>query len=119
MNKPSPFEKMRIFLPEIEDDYIRSARQRIIEYFPSFKDMKVREEWAGIIVTTPDNMPTISSVQKIPGLYLLTGFNYGFTMGPGAGNLIADLITGDKPTIAATPYRYERYIDGTKLTVVS
>ena len=119
MNKPSPFEKMRIFLPEIEDDYIRSARQRIIEYFPSFKDMKVREEWAGIIVTTPDNMPTISSVQKIPGLYLLTGFNYGFTMGPGAGNLIADLITGDKPTIDATPYRYERYIDGTKLTVVS
>lgn len=81
--------------------------------------MKVREEWAGTIVTTPDNMPTIGPVEKIPGLSLLTGFNYGFTMGPGAGNLMADLISGDKPAINPAPYRYERYIDGTQLKVIA
>ena len=69
-------------------------------------------------MTTPDNMPTISAVEKVPGMHLLTGFNYGFTMGPGAGKLMADIVTGDKPSIDPGPYRYERYIDGTRLKVV-
>lgn len=120
VDKPSPFEQTRIHVPKkTEQSYIQDARDKIVNYFPAFKDMKVREEWSGVIVTTPDNMPTISPVRKIPGLHLLTGFNYGFTMGPGAGKLMADIITGDKPSIDPGPYRYERYIDGTRLKVVS
>ena len=118
LDKPSPFERSRISCPRVEEEWTRKTCQRIIENIPSFQGMQVRDEWAGYIVTTPDNMPTISPVNKVPGLHLLTGFNYGLTMGPGAGNLMADLITGDKPTIDPTPYRYERHIDGTKLIVV-
>jgi len=119
MNKPSPFEKSRISNAKIEYDFLRKARKRIVETFPSFKGAQVREEWGGIITTTPDNMPTISSVPKVPGLHLLTGFNYGLTMGPGAGNLMAELITGDRPSVDPMPYRYERYIDGSELAVVA
>lgn len=115
----SPFEQNRIQNPEVENYFLQSARERVVNYFPMFQGMKVREEWGGTIVTTPDNMPTISPVQSIPGLHLLTGFNYGFTMGPGAGKLMADIISGDKTSVDPEPYRYERHIDSSKLTVIA
>lgn len=60
-------------------------------------------------------MPTMSAVWSVPGLYLATGFTYGLTMMPAAGQLMAELVTGSTPSIDLQPYRYERYIDGTPL----
>lgn len=118
LDKPSPFEEIRVLEAPVQHDLARSALERIAGTVPAFKDLKVREKWGGVLVTTPDNMPTISPVESIPGLHLLTGFSYGFAMGPGASRLMADLITGEDPVIDPAPYRYERYIDGTKLEVI-
>jgi glycine/D-amino acid oxidase-like deaminating enzyme len=118
LDKPSPFEKTRI-MDRVPDEYFNRKAQKIVaETIPAFRGMQVRDAWGGVVATTPDNMPTISPVQKLPGLHLLTGFSYGLTMGPGAAKLLVDLITGATPAIDPTPYRYERYTDGSKLKVV-
>lgn len=119
MDKPSPFEQTRILDPAAEPIFNRKAREKIAKYLGAFRSVQVRDEWAGMISTTPDDMPTISPVQSKPGLHLLTGFSYGLTMGPGAGKLMADMITGVKSDIDPRPYRYERHIDGSKLEVAS
>ena len=118
LDQPSPFEKRRILDRPPAGEFNRQARETMASAIPAFNGMQVREEWAGVIITTPDNMPTISPVAAVPGLNFLTGFNYGLTMGPGAGRLMADLITGEQPAFDPSPYRYERYIDGTKLEVM-
>ena len=54
-----------------------------------------RERWGGLIDVTPDAVPVISAVDALPGFYLATGFSgHGFGIGPGAGKLMADIVTG-------------------------
>jgi glycine/D-amino acid oxidase-like deaminating enzyme len=57
----------------------------------------------------------ISTVRSHPGLVVATGFSgHGFGIGPAAGRLAADLVTGATPIVDPTAFRYERFIDGTR-----
>ena len=40
---------------------------------------------------------------------------HGFGIGPGAGRLAADLVSGAPPVVDPYPFRYSRMIDGTRL----
>lgn len=111
----SPFERRRILEPQLSARFIRLAREKVIAFQPAFRGMRSGEAWSGALCTPPDNSPTMSAVQSHPGLFLATGFSYGLTMAPAAGRLMAELVTAGKPSIDATPYRYERYVDGTRL----
>ena len=58
------------------------------------------ESWAGMIDATPDAVPVISPVDSLPGLHIATGFSgHGFGIGPGAGRLAADLVSGAPPVV--------------------
>ena len=85
--------------------------------FPAFRDARVAERWAGYIDATPDAVPVISPVDSIPGFYLATGFSgHGFGIGPGAGKLMADIVTGaTTPVVDPAPFRYARFIDGSRI----
>ncbi len=81
--------------------------------FPAFGDVQIVERWAGCIDATPDAIPVISPIASLPGLYLASGFSgHGFGIGPGAGRLMADLVTGKPPVVDPVPFRYSRYFDG-------
>ncbi len=48
-----------------------------------------------MIETSPDVLPIISQVDGLEGFHVATGFSgHGFGIGPGAGRLVADLVTG-------------------------
>ena len=111
----SPFERRRVLEPEISAKFTALAREKIVAFQPAFRDMRSGEVWAGVLCTPPDNSPTLSPVSSVPGLFLATGFSYGLTMAPAVGKAMAELVTGATPSIDLTPYRYERYIDGTPL----
>ena len=110
----SMFEKYRILQPEMIDEYCTTAVEEVGQYFPAFSACRIRERYTGSLMTTMDNLGVISQVKSIPGLYIGTGMLYGLTMGAAAGEALADLITGEKPKFDITPYRYERFIDGSK-----
>ena len=70
------------------------------------------QRWAGLIDVTPDAVPVISPVDTLPGMVIATGFSgHGFGIGPGAGRLTADLVTGASPVVDPTPYRLARYAE--------
>jgi glycine/D-amino acid oxidase-like deaminating enzyme len=60
---------------------------------------------------TADLMPVIGELPQVPGLYVLAGDNYaGVTHAPGAGRLLAELVTdAPDPSVDAYPYRPERF----------
>ncbi|UFN48857.1 FAD-binding oxidoreductase [Roseomonas sp. OT10] len=110
MDEQSPFERVRVLDPEPNAGLIDEAKRLLPAAFPAFKAMHEVERWGGLIDVTPDAVPVISAVDAIPGFFMATGFSgHGFGIGPGAGRLMADLVTGATPVVDAEPYRLSRF----------
>lgn len=113
---PSPFERRRIFAPPPDTSIIGPAMARLGTAFPVLKGAVVAWAWGGWIDSTPDAIPVISPVERLPGFFLATGFSgHGFGIGPGAGLLAAGMIAGEAPVVDPTPFRYARLVDGSDL----
>jgi glycine/D-amino acid oxidase-like deaminating enzyme len=115
LDEVSPFELVRVLDPEPVRDILDDAERHLKEYYPVFKPMKIAERWAGCIDAVPDAVPVISKVDKLEGFHLCTGFSgHGFGLGPGAGKLMAEIVTGETTCVDPSPFRYSRFFDGTK-----
>jgi glycine/D-amino acid oxidase-like deaminating enzyme len=116
LDRTSPFEQVRVLDPEPTAAILDEALDSLRRTYPVFAAAEVAERWAGCIDVTPDAVPVISGVDSLPGLTLATGFSgHGFGIGPGAGRLAADLVSGVAPVVDPSPFRYSRFTDGTKL----
>ena len=109
LDEPTPMERTRILDPAVDESTISEILRRARQLLPGLAKAKIASKWAGYIDSTPDGVPAIGEVSSIPGFILAAGFSgHGFGIGPGAGYLIADIITGRTPFVEATPYRPER-----------
>jgi glycine/D-amino acid oxidase-like deaminating enzyme len=105
----TPMERIRILNPEPDMGQIRLTYRRACELLPALKGVAISDVWAGYIDSTPDGIPAIGEVEGMPGFILAAGFSgHGFGIGPGAGHMIADIITGSEPIVDPRPYRPER-----------
>lgn len=119
LDKPSPFEAERVRDPAPDMSLVEEALAALIKANPDLNGIQVAEAWGGTIDTTPDTIPVISAVDKLPGFFLATGFSgHGFGIGPAAGRLAADIVMGDAPLIDPAAYSYERLVDGRPLAPV-
>jgi glycine/D-amino acid oxidase-like deaminating enzyme len=106
----SPFEKVRTMDPPVNPGLNEEAMKNLIAAWPVFRQAKVAQAWGGMIDVTPDSMPVIGPVERLPKLLLATGFSgHGFGTGPAAGQLAADLVMGTPPLLDPTPYRLDRF----------
>jgi glycine/D-amino acid oxidase-like deaminating enzyme len=116
LDSVSPFERIRVLDPEPVAGIVEEALGELVKTYPALAGIKMTEAWGGWIDHTPDAVPVISPVEKLPGFFLATGFSgHGFGIGPAAGRLAADLVAGDPPIVDPAPFRYERLVDGSKL----
>ena len=112
----TPFERTRILDPQPIDKIVRSSWAAARKAFPFFDRAEIAQSWAGMIDVTPDAIPVIGPVDDLPGLFIGTGFSgHGFGIGPGAGQLLADLVTGQTPVVDPQDYRLSRFFDGSKI----
>lgn len=119
-DEKSPFEEMRILDTAPDQTLINEGLSQLKHCFPSLHDVGVSAKWGGLIDSLPDTLPVIDAVRSLPGLYLATGFSgRGFGIGPGAGSLVADLIVDDRPSLDPTPFRYSRFMDGSRNVIPS
>jgi glycine/D-amino acid oxidase-like deaminating enzyme len=116
LDKPSPFETERVRDPAPDMSLVNVALAALIKSNPALKDIALAEAWGGTIDCTPDTIPVISPVDIMPGFFLATGFSgHGFGIGPAAGKLAADIVTGDAPLVDPSAYSHVRLIDGRPL----
>ena len=115
LDRPSPFEAVRVLDPPPHQPILDQARAHVTEAFPVFHGMRVAASWGGMIDVTPDGLPVISAVDALPGFFIATGFTgHGFGIAPGAGRLMAELVMGERPVVDPAPFRYSRFSDGTR-----
>ncbi|HEY0183305.1 MAG TPA: FAD-binding oxidoreductase [Rhodopila sp.] len=113
LDRASPFEAVRVLDPPPHPRILDQARTCVSDAFPVFHMMRVAESWGGMIDVTPDGIPVISGVDALPGLFIATGFSgHGFGIAPGAGRLMAELVTGETPVVDPAPFRFSRFADG-------
>ena len=96
------------------EETIASSLRLFSERFVLPGQVGIARAWAGIIDAMPDAVPVISKVDALPGFHLCTGFSgHGFGLGPGAGKLMAEIVTGETACVDPSPFRYARFFDGT------
>ncbi|MCI9867545.1 FAD-binding oxidoreductase [Rhizobium skierniewicense] len=107
----SPFEKVRTMDPAANAGLNAEAMENLTRAWPVFRNAVVEEVWAGMMDITPDSLPVVAPVAKIPGFTIASGFSgHGFGTAPAAGELAADLImAASSPIIDPSPYRLERF----------
>ncbi len=110
LDEATPFEQVRVLDPAPTQSLLREGIENLAQALPAFRGVKVQQRWAGLIDATPDTVPLIASVASIPGFHVATGFSgHGFGIGPGAGRLAADLVTGDRPIVDPAPFALGRF----------
>ncbi|MEM6849458.1 MAG: FAD-binding oxidoreductase [Pseudomonadota bacterium] len=111
----SPFEHARVLDPKPSEADLTRIMRKLTAAYPEFGKAKIVQKWAGTIDVTPDAVPVMSEVDGRPGLFVATGFSgHGFGISPGAGKLMADIVTGADPLVDPTPFRWTRFHDGTR-----
>ncbi|WP_409523909.1 NAD(P)/FAD-dependent oxidoreductase [Nitrincola sp. MINF-07-Sa-05] len=113
LDRPTPMERMRILDPQPSRKTLDETLARARRLLPELGSIPVQTAWAGYIDSTPDGIPVIDEAANLPGFILAAGFSgHGFGIGPGAGRLIAELITGQTPFVEHTQYRLSRLDKG-------
>ncbi|MBB3407605.1 glycine/D-amino acid oxidase-like deaminating enzyme [Rhizobium sp. BK316] len=110
LDAPTPMERMRILDPAVDKATVRLTHLRALDLLPPLQNTSIAAAWAGYIDSTPDGVPGIGEIAAVPGFILAAGFSgHGFGIGPGAGHLIADIVTGNEPIVDPRPYHPDRF----------
>ncbi|MNE56013.1 D-amino acid dehydrogenase small subunit [compost metagenome] len=109
LDKPSPFEKARVLAPTPDHRLLDKAFEAVAREFPVFRQAKIAERWGGIINVAPDFNPIVDSVAQVPGMIVASGFAFGMTLGPAAGELVADLVCGSEPKVDHQALKLTRF----------
>ncbi|HEV2109386.1 MAG TPA: FAD-binding oxidoreductase [Thermomicrobiales bacterium] len=81
--------------------------------FPSLRDVRVVRCWAGIMGFTADGLPLIGRWPAYRGLTVAAGFNGGgFSWAATAGQVVADLVSGEDPGFDLAPFDPGRFLSG-------
>ena len=114
LDRPTPMERMRILDPAVDTKQIQLTYERAVKLVPELAGCPISASWSGYVDSTPDGVPGIGEIPGIRGFVLAAGFSgHGFGIGPGAGHLVADIVTGAAPIVDPRPYHPSRFADST------
>ncbi len=84
-----------------------------VSVLPGIEDAGVASAWAGLYEMTPDRHAILGPVAGLDGLHLACGFSgHGFQHAPIVGKILAELITGQPPTVDVSTLCLERFARG-------
>jgi sarcosine oxidase subunit beta len=109
MSEPSPRWTDR---EEVDEALVEDWRGRLARRYPQAAGAPVARAWAGLYDMTPDAHPIIGWVGA--DVYSACGFSgHGFMQSPAVGKAVAEQLLDGHSSIDLSPYRIERFADGT------
>ena len=84
----------------------------LLGMFPSFRQLKLMRQWAGIVDVVPDSSPILGE-SPLPGLFLNCGWGTGgFKAIPAGGVLLAHLLATGRHHEVSRPFDLDRFARG-------
>lgn len=88
---------------------ISALLERACALVPAAASYPLLDTWAGFRPASPDEVPILGE-SALPGYFLATGhFKNGILLAPASAVLMADLLTGEVPSLPAGPYSPARF----------
>jgi len=116
LDRRSPFELERVLNPPPVVRELREMRASLNAWLPEIAGTGFVEAWGGMIEASPDVLPFIAPIDSIGDFYVASGFSgHGFGIGPGAGKLIADMVSGTADPEQLRRFRLSRFFDGSPI----
>jgi glycine/D-amino acid oxidase-like deaminating enzyme len=116
LDRQSPFERERVLDPKPVARELREMRAALDAWLPQIAGRGFIEAWGGMIEASPDVLPFIAPIDSIGDFYVASGFSgHGFGIGPGAGKLIADMVSGTADPEQLRRFRLSRFFDGSPI----
>ena len=89
---------------------IAGIEQAVRQYIQVDEKLDIFETWAGLRPTTPDGVPIIGFSPRHANLLLASGHAMlGLSLGPGTGQVVAEIANGKHPAFDMAPFRAERF----------
>lgn len=91
---------------------IRGILRSIPKYFPKFEasDFANIKPWVGLRPVSPDGMPYLGRARDWSNLVIATGHAMmGISLGPVTGELVSQILVGEKPSIELAQLKPERF----------
>ncbi|OQY03901.1 MAG: hypothetical protein B6I22_10585 [Desulfobacteraceae bacterium 4572_123] len=77
----------------------------------------IEKEWCGLRPMTYDGLPIIDRSPLLENVTIAAGHNMlGLSMGPGTGQLVAEMLNGEPPHIDPKPYALKRFSQNVNTT---
>jgi D-amino-acid dehydrogenase len=90
--------------------WIARIEKSVREYIQLDEHLQIEETWAGLRPMTPDTLPIIGYSPKHENLILATGHAMlGLSLGPGTGQVVAEIANGQKPQIDLRAFAPDRF----------
>ncbi len=98
------------FDKRVTADTIGHFARGILSHFPRLRGIQVIRTWAGLRPASPDDRPIIQLLKEPAGFCLATGHSRrGVGCAPGTGQLVAQMITGESPSLPLEVFSLERF----------
>jgi len=109
MGIPDPVDAWGYDLSK-SDDWLLHLADAIATRAPALADAGIASRWSGLYEMTPDRNALIGELPGVSRFLYATGFSgHGFLMGPGVGEVVADLYLGRPPSVDVSGFAVERF----------
>lgn len=91
---------------------VNAILEAVPKYYPSLQITPPTEQsvWYGFRPCTPDGLPYIGAFSQYKNLFLATGHAMmGLSLGPATGQLVAEMLLGQKTTLDLHPFSVSRF----------
>ncbi|GFM78469.1 sarcosine oxidase subunit beta [Pseudomonas cichorii] len=94
----------------VEPRSIINQVQQMRRLLPGVGNLNIIRVWSGIEGYTPDSLPVMGRSGAVGGLFYAFGFcGHGFQLGPGVGDVMAELISTGSTSTLISPFDIRRF----------
>jgi sarcosine oxidase subunit beta len=98
-------------------DFLPTVVEHALSRLPALEQATVKTGWAGFYEDTPDRHPILGPIDEVPGFVCAAGFSgHGLMHAPAAGEIVAQLICGETPSLDVSALRFDRFARGALVT---
>ncbi|SDW42284.1 sarcosine oxidase subunit beta [Amycolatopsis xylanica] len=92
------------------DGWLERLGSAVLRRAPGLAEVGIAHGWAGLYEISPDHNAIIGQSAGVPGFFYATGFSgHGFGQGPAVGEVLRDLVLGEKPFVDVSTLDVQRF----------
>ncbi len=105
--EPASAETSRAY---VQPENTLSQFTQISRVVPALKRLSIIRVWSGVESYLPDDIPIMGPSARVSGLHYAFGFcGHGFQLGPGVGDVMAELIATGRTETPIEPFAISRF----------